>query len=313
MSLSALEELIKVARSFKELEEPVVLVGGYAAFLLIEPRHRSTLRTTEDVDYVFQASNRVDFYHMAERMRVLGFSECADQGAPICRWVVDGVLVDVMPCSEEALGFSNRWYPLAMQEPLIVELEPELPIAVARPLVYLGTKFEALNNRGDNSDLIGNTDLEDIVTVIAYGNEVLPELDSIDPALRAYLQEQATRLLSRDRIEELVSGCLSGDSQSQACVPRVLEALRVMSTGLVIYLSQEHLEFLNRPSLLSGKGGHQDYFRELSRQRSGNRQPISLNQVQQARKRLAALRGAGTWQAAYSAVLQYFGEEYRDL
>lgn len=307
MSFSALEDLIKVAKSLRELDEPVVLVGGYAVFLLVDPRHRPTLRTTEDVDYVFNASTTVDYYRMAERLRNLGFSECVDHGAPICRWVMDGVLVDVMPCGEDALGFSNRWYPLALQDPITVELEPGLPVSVARPLVYLGTKFEALTNRG-SKHLIGDTDLEDIVTVMAYGEDILPELADADPALRTYLQDQATRLLTMKNISELVSGCLSSESQSQACVPRVIEALHVIRSGSVIALSQEHLDFLNKPSLLSGKGGHQDYFRTLSRQRSGNRQAISLDQVQQARERLATLRGAGTWQSAYSAVLYYFPE-----
>ena len=308
MSFSALEDLIKVARILKELGEPIVLVGGYAVFLLVEPRHRPTLRTTEDVDYVFKATTTVEYYRMSDRLRGLGFSECVDHGAPICRWVVDGILVDLMPCDEASIGFSNRWYPLAMQDPITVELAPGLSIAVARPLVYLGTKFEALSNRGDGSNLIGDTDLEDIVTVMAYGEEVLPELASTDPALRAYLQDQTTQLLSRKNINELVSGCLSGESQSQACVPRVIEALRVVSAGSVITLSEEHLDLLNRSGLLSGKGGHQNYFRALSRQRSGNLQAISLDQVQQARERFAALRGAGTWQTAYSAVLHYFPE-----
>lgn len=58
-------------------------------------------------------------------------------------------------------------------------LAPGLSIAVARPLVYLGTKFEALSNRGDGN-LIGDTDLEDIVTVMAYGEEV-PELGVMAP------------------------------------------------------------------------------------------------------------------------------------
>lgn len=307
MSFSALEDLIKVTNRLRELEEPVVLVGGYAVFLLVDPRHRPTLRTTEDVDYVFKAHTTLDYYRMAERLRSLGFCECVDHGAPICRWVVDGILVDVMPCGEDALGFSNRWYPLAVQDPITVELEPGLPIAVARPLVYLGTKFEAMTNRGD-SNLIGDTDLEDIVTVMAYGKEVLPELANTNPDLRRYLQDQATRLLSLKNISELVSGCLSGESQSQACVPRVLEALQIVSTGSVITLSQEHLTLLSRPGLLSGKGGHQNYFRALSRQRSGNLQAISLAQVQQAKERLATLRGSGTWQTAYSVVLHYFRE-----
>lgn len=310
MNFQGLADLLRVARRFQELEEPVVLVGGYAVFLLVDDRHRMTLRTTDDVDFVVKAKTYAEYSSLSERLRQLGFSECTDEGAPICRWVVDGIRVDVMPCDEAALGFCNRWYPLALQDPLTVELEPGLAISVVSPLVYLATKFEALANRGDVNDPIRNTDLEDIVTVIAFGKDVLPELANIDEALRAYLQIQATQLLSMKRIDELVSACLPGEEQSQARVPRVIDAFRVVSAGSVITLSQEHMELLCRPGLVSGQGGHQNYFRTLMRQRSGNRQAISQEQVQQAKKRLNALRSTGTWQGAYSAILHYF-PEYR--
>lgn len=310
MSSPDLKDLLKVARRFQELGEPVVLVGGYAVFLLVEERHRGTLRTTDDVDYVVKARTTAEYYLLSERMRQRGFSECTDEGAPICRWLVDGVRVDVMPCDEKALGFCNRWYPLALQNPMTVELEPGLMIAVVNPLVYLATKFEALANRGDMNDLIGDTDLEDIVTVIAYGAEILPELVNIDETLRDYLQIQATQLLSMKKLTELVSGCLYGEEQNQALVPRVIEAFDVFSSGTVIILSAEHLEILDQPSLVLGNGGHQSYFRTLKRQRSENRQAISKGQIQKASERLKALRSSGTWQGAYSAVLHYFPEKF---
>ena len=90
MSSPDLKDLLKVARRFQELGEPVVLVGGYAVFLLVEERHRGTLRTTDDVDYVVKARTTAEYYLLSERMRQRGFSECTDEGAPICRWVVDG-------------------------------------------------------------------------------------------------------------------------------------------------------------------------------------------------------------------------------
>lgn len=302
MSFSTFTDLLTVAKRFQELQEPVVLVGGYAAFLLVDDRYRTNLRTTEDVDYVFKASTPSEYYRLSERMRDLGFSECTDDGAPICRWVVDGVRVDVMPHNPDSLGFSNRWY---LQDPLVVELEPGLPVSVVNPLVFLGTKFEALANRGDKN-LIGDTDLEDIITVIAYGKDVLPELADADPVLRTYLQGQAKNLLLRNNLTELVSGCLFGDHQSQERIPRVIDALRLVETGAVVTLSQEHLELLNKSTLTSGKGGHQSYFRDLKRQRFGNRQVISLEQIERAEQRLKTLRSAGTWQAAYSVVLYYF-------
>lgn len=302
---SALADLIKVARRFQELQDRVILVGGYAVFLLVDPNHQAILRTTNDVDYVVKASSYSDYCRLSERMRELGFHECSEADnttpIPICRWVVEGVLVDVMPSEKKALGFSNRWYPLALENPSMVEVEPGLFIFVVNPIVFLGTKFEALADRGGD-DLLGDTDLEDIVTVVTYGKEVVAEFLNADPALREYLKTQTTLLLSRKDANDLVGGCLPANSQSQALVPRVIEDFRIF-TGSVITLSQEDLDLLTRSSLISGKGGHQNYFRTLARYRSGNRQAISSDQVKQARERQL---GAGTWQAAYSAILCHF-------
>jgi hypothetical protein len=33
------------------------------------------------------------------------------EGAPLCRWLVKNVAVDVMPVDPAILGFGNVWYP----------------------------------------------------------------------------------------------------------------------------------------------------------------------------------------------------------
>ena len=115
---SALADLIKVARRFQELQDRVILVGGYAVFLLVDPNHQAILRTTNDVDYVVKASSYSDYCRLSERMRELGFHECSEADnttpIPICRWVVEGVLAQreegsriqqplVSPCPGESL------------------------------------------------------------------------------------------------------------------------------------------------------------------------------------------------------------------
>src|SRR4028119_950961 len=39
-----------------------------------------------------------------------GLQETKEPGAPLCRWQYEGISIDVMPCDESVLGFSNRWY-----------------------------------------------------------------------------------------------------------------------------------------------------------------------------------------------------------
>ena len=50
----------------------------------------------------------------SERLRALGFREDISEGAPRCRWLIDGMELDVMPVDEKVLGFTNRWYRAAM-------------------------------------------------------------------------------------------------------------------------------------------------------------------------------------------------------
>jgi hypothetical protein len=39
-----------------------------------------------------------------------GLQETTESDAPLCRWQYEGISIDVMPCDESVLGFSNRWY-----------------------------------------------------------------------------------------------------------------------------------------------------------------------------------------------------------
>ena len=52
-------------------------------------------------------------------MRERGFTQSFMQpGDPLCRWRTDDLVLDVMPPIEEVLGFSNRWYPSAIEHRL---------------------------------------------------------------------------------------------------------------------------------------------------------------------------------------------------
>lgn len=53
-------------------------------------------------------------YHALERQFAKrGFSRDVSEGAPICRWRLRDIEVDLMPTDEKILGFANRWYPVA--------------------------------------------------------------------------------------------------------------------------------------------------------------------------------------------------------
>jgi len=43
-----------------------------------------------------------------EKLKNAGFREDTREGAPMCRWVKEDTVLDVMPPDEKVLGFTNR-------------------------------------------------------------------------------------------------------------------------------------------------------------------------------------------------------------
>lgn len=108
--MNAIDPLLVVVRRLGELRERVVFVGGMIRPLLITDPAAAFARATDDVDGIVEISSRAELYSLHEQLRARGFAEDASADAPICRWVVDHVRVDVMPTEELVLGFRNRWY-----------------------------------------------------------------------------------------------------------------------------------------------------------------------------------------------------------
>lgn len=70
------------------------------------------------------------------------------------------------PAAENVLGFSNRWYDLALRTARIVQLPGGgLPVRLIRPDCFLATKLEAFEDRGAG-DYLGSHDLEDVLSVV---------------------------------------------------------------------------------------------------------------------------------------------------
>jgi len=125
-SAAELAILRTVATRLGALREEVVFVGGMIRSLLLTDPAAAAARSTDDIDVVAAIGSRNEYYELAERIRRLGFREDQREGAPLCRWIVEGLTVDVMPDRESALGFSNRWYPSVLATALWHECRAEL-------------------------------------------------------------------------------------------------------------------------------------------------------------------------------------------
>ncbi len=208
-----------------KLREDLVFVGGAVAGLMITDPALPAIRPTEDVDLIVHAAALVDYHRIEKALVKQGFAHDMSAAAPVCRWRVDNVAVDVMPTLEKILGFSNRWYPLALQTATKVALPSDTTIRLVQAPVFIATKLEAFAGRG-NHDYLFSHDLGDLLSVVDGRDSLVDECRQSDPALRTYLRDWFQQFLATSAFLDALPGHLPGDPASQERLPDLEEKLR---------------------------------------------------------------------------------------
>jgi hypothetical protein len=229
MPSSNIELLKQVAKRLGPLLHEVVFVGGCTTELFITDEAAAEVRPTFDVDVIAEITSYADYATFSERLRALGFREDTSRGAPLCRWLIDEMKLDVMPIEERILGFTNRWYRAAMDAAQDTELQAGLRIRVVTAPYFLATKLEAFRGRG-KGDYANSHDLEDLLTVID-GREAIVQEIADTPTLRSYIAEQFRALLETPAFLDAMPGYLLPDVSSQGRVPILRGRIQQMAAG----------------------------------------------------------------------------------
>jgi hypothetical protein len=212
--------LIAVAQALGDLRESFVFVGGCATGLLLTARRAQVIRATQDVDVVVQVASLAKYHEIERAVQSRGFKHDLSPEAPICRWIKDGVKLDLMPSEPGILGFHNRWYPMAVKTAKRVKL----PGGIEIKLIIA----PAFHGRGE-SDYLASHDLEDLVTVIDGRLELIEEIQHAEEELQRYLASEINKLLTSADFRQALSGHLPGDAASQARLPELLRRMRVLA------------------------------------------------------------------------------------
>lgn len=215
----------RVARRLGPLREEVAFLGGAATSLLLSDPGAPEVRSTIDVDVIVEVASRVEYDRLSDRLRGLGFREALEENAPVCRWRVGGVLVDVMPTLPDVLGFTNRWYAEAFATASACQLAEDLVIRLVTPPYFLATKIEAFRSRG-GGDFLASHDMEDLVAVLDGRPEVVAEVEQAGAELRAFLRDVFASFLDQRAFLDAVPGHLPPDAASQARISMVLQRAR---------------------------------------------------------------------------------------
>lgn len=182
------------------------------------------VRATQDVDVIVEVASRMDYYRLEEELREKGFKQDMSEGAPVCRWLIDEIKVDVMPTDEDILGFSNIWYLPAIQNAIQVELKEGLSINLLKAPFSLATKIEAFKGRGGD-DYMASHDMEDIVTLLDGRPEIVAEIRNSPEDLKRFLSHMFRSFLDTSAFRDALPGHLPTDQASQARLPRLIKSI----------------------------------------------------------------------------------------
>jgi hypothetical protein len=134
-----------------------------------------------------------------------------------------------MPVNEDILGFSNRWYPTAIETADTFDIAGHAA-RVVTPALFIATKLEAFHGRGGN-DMRASQDLEDIIAVVDGRPEIVNDVAAADAEVRGYIAAEIQAMLDQPDFTEALAGFLLPDRASQARRGLLQDRLRQLSTA----------------------------------------------------------------------------------
>lgn len=212
--------LRRIAEALGDLREQVVFVGGAVAGLLVTDPLADGVRATRDVDAVVNATRAV-FHRIEEAVAQRGFVRDVHSNV-ICRWVHkdSGVLFDLMPVQPEVLGFSNRWYPYAVETAEPVALSPGLTIRLVTAVGFIATKLEAFAGRGAG-DFLTSHDMEDVLNIVDGREELTDEMAAAPAELQQVVASAFLKLLSDPDFASVLPGLIAEPERAGLVMQRL--------------------------------------------------------------------------------------------
>ncbi len=217
-----------VAERFGPLNVPFAFVGGAAAWLLVDYPELTEFRPTKDVDVIVEVVTYGEFSALEQRLRAAGFQHDTSEGAPICRWIIEGCHVDIMPIDSRTLGMNSRWFPEALRLAEIANLGEGCTAKVVAPALFLATKLEAFKDRG-KGDYYASHDLEDVITLVDGRASIVAEVASTPDEVRAFVATTFAQMLKHLDFLDAFPGHLSGMSGSRQRAPLVMARFRAIA------------------------------------------------------------------------------------
>src|SRR5580704_16655492 len=92
-----LAQLLAAAAKLEPLLTQIAFVGGCVTGLLLTDPAAAPVRPTLDVDAIVAIGSYREFTDLENRLREIGFDQPHTKGAPVCRWTIGNLILDLMP------------------------------------------------------------------------------------------------------------------------------------------------------------------------------------------------------------------------
>lgn len=186
--------------SLGDLRDKVVFVGG-ATISLYTDNKTEEIRPTDDIDIVVELWTHQDYAAIDEKLRKLGFVNDQTSGI-ICRYIINGLIVDFLPTQSHVFGFTNKWYQQAFENAIHCNLGED-KIKIFSPPYFIACKLEAFLQRGKN-DGRTSTDFEDIIFLLENRATIWQEIVESEKNVAIYIKETFAKLMENGNFEEWV-------------------------------------------------------------------------------------------------------------
>ena len=225
-----MDSLHVVARHFNGLDIPYAFLGASVLPLLVDNAGVLEIRPTIDIELSVEVVTLFELYELETRLRERGFRHDTREGAPICRWLVEGVTVDAMPTEASVLGMASEWFHEAVTTAARMDLGDGVQAPVIKRPYFLATKLTAYRDRGAKDPYMSK-DLEDIVTLFDGCRETDFLLGEGSSSLRNFITAGMQAHLENPEFVEAVEGCFRADPVSRERSQIVLERMRAISSA----------------------------------------------------------------------------------
>jgi predicted nucleotidyltransferase len=180
-----------VHNSLANLKDKVVYVGG-ATVSFYADRETVEVRPTDDVDVIVEILSYKERSILEEKLRNIGFQHDMDTNI-VCRYKIQGIIVDIMPTDDESIGFKNSWYPEGFKNAIEYKIDEKTKVYILSAPYFIATKLEAFKSRGGNDGRTSH-DFEDIVYVLENRRTIWQEVQNTSFELKKYLVSEFKKL-----------------------------------------------------------------------------------------------------------------------